>query len=341
MLLTDSDVATTEIISTLDPETMVVADALAKGRFLLPLSGPNSVCQRAWVECRSKLEAALATFTTYFGTTASQSHLAALNNTGGWYGTGTRARLRLSQIVVHDTYYSNSLSPIQQWVGYTALRILFQSAAFHFAAAKTSNTDRYEQKSEHYCKQEARLWGQVLAQGLPYVFSYFSCPGAIHDYQTGTWGASNLSNTVDVDNTNPVDQSIRIAITYYDNTNYVSPVNKNNSESGPSAILDYDLPAGQLLTIDITSLNPPNIDVPPPTGVSQGVAPYMNASHWQIYIGSSDPNAPLYLQVSGIPIATKVHTLPATFSVNTAVLGPGQTPQAASNLDFGNLITRG
>src|SRR6185437_9665958 len=125
-----------------------------------------------------------------------------------------------------------------------------------------------------------------------------------HDYQSGSWNAANLSNTVDVSNTNVTDQNIRVAITYYDNTVYVSPSNKGNGESGPSAILDYVLPASQLLNIDISSLNPPNTAVPPPTGLSQGVAPYNNASHYLSYVGTNDLNAPLYLQGSGTPIAT-------------------------------------
>src|SRR6185437_1356572 len=164
-----------------------------------------------------------------------------------------------------------------------------------------------------------------------------------HDYQSGSWNAANLSNTVDVSNTNLTDQNIRVAITYYDNTVYVSPSQKGNGESGPSAILDYVLPAGQLLNIDITSLNPPNTAVPPPTGLSQGVAPYNNASHWHVYTGTADPVGPMFLQTgpTGIPIAAKSATLQATLATNTALLGPGQSPMASSNLIFGNSLTRG
>ena len=336
--------ATADLMSALDPEVHTVATALSKDRerttFLLE-GGPASVCQRAWAECRAKLEAALASFNVYVGSMGMQSQYAAVLNSS-YYGSGTRARLRMNQIVVDDTFYANSLSVLQQWVIYTALKLLFQAAALHLSSGKDGkNSDRYSQKEERYRAEQGRLWQQLVAAGLPYVYAPLDCPGSLHGWSAGTWDSNALSTVSDQASINANDQNIRLAITYYDTNVYTSPLAKNNAESGPSQVIDFTIPAGQLVTVDISSLNPPDKTRPPQVGLSQGVVSYLSATHWLIYAGIDQEGSALYQQSAGIPVATTQYTLPATLVTSGPTLMQGQVPDPNSNAIFSGVIARG
>lgn len=337
-LYTDSDCTNSAALAQLDPEVNAVLDAVGKGANKSALA-ITDITSRAWVECRSKLEAALATFSTYIGQAGSEAHLAAVLNTG-LYGMGNRPRIRLGQIIASDTFYANSMSAIQQWVSYTALRLLFQAASYHFATSD-SKADRYERKEANYDRQAKRLWSQLVTQGLPWILSPIDCPGSIHGWNAGTWDATALSFTADLSNTNSQAQDIQVAITYYNATSYVSPTSKGNSESGPSAILQTTIPPDQLLSVSIARLTPTSATNTPNVGLSQGVLTFLTPTHWQVYAGTNTPNAPLYLQAAGIPISTAVVTLPATLATSGYILQKGQVPEAVGSLLFGQIITRG
>jgi hypothetical protein len=343
-LFTDTDVASLAAMRSLDNEVAAVAENASRGRNSseIVLSGtPDSITSQAWSECRSKLEASLVSFSTYIGSPGMQAHIAAVMNTGSnWGGFGTRAQIRLSQIVVSDTYYANSLSPIERWVTYTALRLAFQELSNRLGG--NDKIDRFEIKRQRYDTEARRVWQQIVAQGLPIVQCFFDAPGSIHAYNAGIWGPSCVSQTPDPNNTNADDQSIRIAITYVDADYYSSPTDKRNAESGPSQILTSILPASTLLNFNIATLNPPNMATPPPTGLSQPFAPFHTASHWQIYAGPAAPNLPLYLQVPMIPISQQSATLPATLLTTGPILDKGQHPSSnGGNLIFANAVTRG
>jgi hypothetical protein len=258
-LFTDSNVTDASLMQRLDPEVESVLAAERKNNAApaITIDGPGGIAENAWSECRSKLEAALASFNTYIGASGTQPHIAAVLNTGSLYGQGNRPRLRLQQIIASDFYYANSLSPIQRWVTYSALKMLFQTAANRFLGNANKSGDRYEKKYEFYGMKEAELWRHLLSQGIPWVYSGLDCPGAAHGWNAGVWDESAFTFSTDTANTNATDQTVRIAITYFDGTNYISPTLKNNSESGPSRILETTIPAAQLLTVSIARLNPP------------------------------------------------------------------------------------
>ena len=126
----------------------------------------EDICSQAWGECRAKLEAALTTFSTYIGTGGQQAHLGAVLNTGSpWGAFGIRAALRLNQIVVGDTYYSNSLSIIERWVTYAGLRLAFQELSNRFAGK--DQEDRFEAKRKRYQDMEDRLWQTLFLPESP------------------------------------------------------------------------------------------------------------------------------------------------------------------------------
>lgn len=340
MLFTDSDLLTTSDLLSVDPEIQtVIASASKPGQPALILEGQNGVIRQAWSECRAKLESSLAAFSTFVGVAGMQAHIGAVLNTGGWYGgNGTRPRLRLQQVVVGDTFYSNSISPLQRWVTYSALMLLFQTMANRLDS-KDKQGDRYEKKRAFYEQERRRWWSMVCSQGLPFLMGgYLSRPGATHDYNPGVWDNTALSLTPgETVWTTP--QQINLAITYVDTTAYYSATNRNNGESAGSDALSMLVPPNQQLTVSIASLNPPNVDNPPDVGISQGVAPMRGATGWNIYTGVG--NGPLYLQNTfPIPIVTTSYTL-LEFRFSGPVMGLGQHPDGGGQALFGNVIQRG
>lgn len=335
MLFTDNHVTTPGFCLALDPELESALTAGKKpGQNIITL---EAICEQAWSEARSKLEASLATFSTYIGTMGMQAHLSAVLNGGN----GTRARLRLTQIVTQDNYYAESLSPIERWVTYEALRLLFQTVANRLDS-KDKSGDRYERKREFYEKKSEQQFRQIQSQGIPFVTGYLSRPGALHDLNTGFWDKTALSlaaiNGQATDYVEPV--NLRIAITYVSDT-YISQTSKNNGESAPSDELTILVPPGQFLTVGIESLNPPSAANVPEVGISQGAAPRMNAVGWNIF-ASDKPNGTLWLQnPTPIPITMKTYTLPGSFVRNTYAVGRGQIPFASGNAIFGNVVQRG
>lgn len=334
-LFSDFNCTHERFITSLDPEAAAVLRTSHPKQSDSAIISLDQICSRAWAEARSKLEAALQCFSLYVGTAGSEAHISAVLNTGLW-GFGTRARIILSQLIDSDSLYSDSISPLQQWVTYLALRLIFQTAA-----DRLDKNDRYARKEERYAKRAKELWSQLLSQGLSFTNSYFDCPGSLHGWQAGIWDTTCLSLSADPNNTNANDMDVRVAITYVDNTVYVSPTNKQNGESGPSKIVATTIPAGQLLTVSIASLNPPSANNVPNVGLSQGIVPRNLASHWQIYAGTGVEGSPLYLQVPMIPVGTTAAALPATLRLSGPQLDNGQVPSAQGQLIFGNLIVRG
>jgi hypothetical protein len=337
-LFTDTNVTSPDLLMQLDPEAESVLRIQTRQQADAPGLTLDNLCLQAWQECRSKLEAALASFSMYVGTAGSEAHIAAVLNTGVW-GAGTRARLILNQVISSDTYYAQSLSPLERWVTYVALRLTFQTAADRFDTG--GKGDRYGKKEARYAERAKQMWAQVVAQGMPFTASYLDCPGSVHGWQSGIWDTTCLSLSPDPNNTNANDIDVRIAITYYDSSVYISPTQKMNGESGPSTILSTTIPAGQIQTVNIAGLNPPTSGNVPNVGLSQGVAPRLNTTHWQIYAGSNTPGSPLYLQAPAIPIANKTASLPATLQLSGPQIDNGQVPDSRGSALFGDVVVRG
>jgi hypothetical protein len=335
MLFTDSDLITGAQLVSLDPEVNAVIEMCQKGPTApIVLEGSGSICEEAWIECRNKLEAQLQLFSILYGQPGQQAHLSAVFNTG-LFSQGTRARLRLNQIVAHDIYYNASVSQIQKWVRFEALQILFRAASNRLRASK--DEDRYERKRKQYEYDAKIAWERLRASGLPYVFAYLDAPGAKHAVRAGSWSAANLSQ---IATGTSAQQSIFVAITYCAAPPYVSPTDKGNAESGPSAVLSMTLAQDHVVSVSIANLMPPDGSNPPHVGLSQGVAPFLTATHWNVYVGGSATD--LYLQNSDpIPIATKTYQLPDAPVLSGNGLEPGQFADPTANILFGNLVTRG
>lgn len=324
MLFTDSDIVSQKALAQVDSEVDLVASTSKR---TIVIEGTGSICRLAWQECGQMLLSAQQVYGAFYSQGAlSANHLSAIHNIGS---PRAQARCRLNQVVAHNKDYANSDSPLQQWMQYQALYLLFRDAAVRLASSK----DRYDEKSSRYSGLARARWDDIRAQGLPIVGKPLEAPGALHGFNSGTWSESNLSSA---SGGASAAQSVYVAITWYDSSAYASQSSKGNGESGASQILPFTIPLNQLLSVDITSLNPPT-GVMDPVGVASATFNPLNATHWNIYVGQTDDA--LWLQRAGIAIATKSAALTTDPVYSGNPLLSGQFPD--QNIVFQNTVSRG
>ena len=315
---------------------------------------PLTLCNQANAQCAaiiaSKLQSVIGA--TNFNPSGGAT---SLHNAAVIWGVRAQSnvvRLRMGQVVVDDLYYGDGPNssfipgPLHTWIIYWAISLGYRKLMGQVDA----NLDRAKIKYTQYRQLTAgEKWSLLRSTGIPYVRVPFPAPGAIFEPGQGTWGLNNLSQVVQAGTTGG---NYTVAITWVDQSsqsaNYVSPLNKNNSESGPSMVypstftdgmLQITLTAGHALSINITSLTPPNGQVSLPeasiTGVSQGTH---IATGWNIYIGDADGGS-LYLQnAQPIPVATKTYTLTTDPVLTGYTMGRGQYPDA--NMPMADLMMR-
>ena len=321
MLFTDSDVISAASLAQIDSEIAAVAGA-TKPPILV--DGPGSICEQAWRECATRIISAQQMYSSVFTAVGvSGGHQAAVNYIGG--PARNQARARLNQIVAHESQYAASASPIQIWLSYVALGLFFRDASARL------KQDRLQVKYDRYRQDADFAWGQLRQIGLPWLAQPMEAPGAKHSANAGTWSASNLAAVAG----SGTAQTLQVAITYYDQTRYVSETNSQNGESGPSGILPFALADGTVLQVSIAGLNPPT-GLMDQVGLSQTAWTPLNASHWVIWAGQ--PGGPLYWQAA-VPIATPVYVLAGDPVFSGLTLGFGQWPDLL--LVFQNTVGRG
>jgi hypothetical protein len=309
MLLTDSDLITIDSLLSIDSEAQTVA---AKSSPAISLTGARSVANIAWREVASKISAANQTYAVFQSQTGvSPAHTATIANTGVM--SSTQPRVRLSQVVAHDYAFANSQSPIQQFAAMYALYVLYRDAS-----GRMDKNDRLQTKMLRFLDASRSIWSQFVQTGLPTVLRPLECPGALHAFNAGIWNSSCVSAAAGSGSAGSWD----VAITYYDSSLYTSQAAKGNGESGPSSYLTVQTTAGQVITLNITGLIPPNGSMDP-IGTSQGVMLPLTATHWNVYAGAS--GGPLWYQGS-IPIATKTYTFAGAPVQSGTVLQLGQYP---------------
>ncbi len=339
MLLTDFNVVTLRDLLQIDAEVSSVALA---SKPAIKVEGDGSVIAQSWNESAAELQSAMQLYGTFLGSSGMQAHAAAILDVGG--PARQTPRVRLNQVVTQDYNYSQSSSPLKTWLIYRALYLFYRDASSRVVTA--SGKDRYDAKAEKFQQfADGKAFTALKSNGLPVVYKPLECPGSIHAFQAGQWGFSNLSSVSG--GTNPAAQNVQVAITYYDASVYVSPSSKGNGESGPSDVVNFTIAANQLLHVDISSLMPPTGTMEA-VGTASGIYTPLNATHWNIYAGpqvQSDPpngpslNVPMYLQRSGLPIATKSATLAVDPVFSGTRMQLGQFPD--TSLTFQKLAGRG
>lgn len=100
-----------------------------------------------------------------------------------------------------------------------------------------------------------------------------------------------------------------VAVTWVEQTRYLSPKTKGNSESAPSArATGISVTTANVLHVDISVLNPPNGLNPLNSALGQGLVIPGIASGWNVYVGAQ--GGTLFLQnATPIAIGTTGYTL--------------------------------
>ncbi len=234
-----------------------------------------------------------------------------------------RSRISLMQVCItppNPTEASVSHpSTLKRYGIYTALEMVYRAAYYR------KLTDRYEKRMADYRDQIRRkYWPRLFNQGVPIVLKPLAAPGAIHEFNAGTWDVNALSTPA---GTNALASTqYDVTITWVDNTKYVTAQTKGNGESGPGALVTgFPIAISTVLKIDITALKPPNGTAPINVAMGQGLVVPGNASGWNVYVGTQ--GGTLYLQNSTpVPIATKTYTLAGAPVLSGFALDSGQYP---------------
>ena len=278
--------------------------------------------------CGSKIIAQSQTMTGYYLSSGlGLNHVMAVMNVGA-FGI-ERPRLMLNQLVTLDPNPTKRQYRI--WLENVALQYLYRDAYARFGKSK----DRFGAKLELYIEEANNAWVDLANCGFPVLISgWLSCPGAIREFGAGTWDFHNLSATGS-GSTDP-GTSYDVAITWTGSP-YVSPTNKGNAESAPSAIASIAVTAGKVITVSIASLAPPTATAPA-VGIADGAFQRMLATGWNVYIGPT--NGTLRLQnASPIPIATQSYALANTPTTTGAIADVGQ--YSSVNMAYAPLTKRG
>ena len=271
MLLTDSDVISTATLQALDSECARVAAAETPA---IQLEGPDSIIRRAVTTCGDELKAAFQNFSGYLlSPSMNINHVAAVMNV--YSAAISRPRFRLNQVVAIEP--DPTKHAVRRWIEYSALEKLYRSAFHRFVGSK--NGDRYEAKMLLYHEEKDAAWRTLRSQGIPVVLIPLPCPGALREFDAGTFEASNVS-AAGSGSSDPGGKYL-VAITWVGQP-YVSPTNKANAESAGSAQVAVTTTAGQVITVATTGLTPPTLD-PPAVGTVEGLYTRMLSVGYQIY----------------------------------------------------------
>lgn len=316
MLFTDADIQTADALLAIDSEVPRVAQA---ENLLLAGPGQNSICRQAMTECAHWITAEMQSHGgVATGLGISGGHTAAVLDIGG--APSAVPYCRLSNVVASGNY-DNMQSNIERWVIYKTL------ALFYRAATNRKVNDRYEGKYRQYKADADNAESYLKSSGLPIVMSPLPCPGSAMEPDSGAWDATCVSL---VSGSGTSTDNYQIAITYLDSSLYVSPTDKGNAESGPSARIERVAESGKVFRLSISTLNPPTGSTPK-RGTAEGSVSYLTATHWNVYVGKVGGR--MFLQNGlPIPIGTTTYTLSGDPALTGDLLGLGQYPD--SNFAF-------
>jgi hypothetical protein len=317
-LINDSDFVSSLDMLALDPEITKAAAAEC-----ITVDGPAGIAAQACDEVGQKLLLETQAFTGFLPPFAMPyNQTAAVLNLVG--PSVNRARIALAQVIVgpQNPMESSIAKPshVKRYGIYLALS-LFYRAAFYRKA-----NDRYDNKRKMYEDEiRKKYWPRLFNQGCPIVYKPMACPGAIHEYNTGIWGPANVST---VAGTNAGAAAYDVAISWVDNTKYISPALKGNAESAPSATVPaVNAAIGQVLQISIAGLNPPNGQAPLNLALGQSLVMPGSASGWNVYVGTA--GGILYLQnAAPINIGTLSYKLPGAPVLSGYAADQGQYADA-------------
>jgi hypothetical protein len=321
VLFTDSDIITPVDLAVVDQE--ITSDAT---KLNVTLSGPNSIIRRSIEEAGTEITSSFQNFSGYLvGLGISANHVAAVLNT--LTTAINRPRARLNQVCATDPDATHL--HMKRWLEYRALTGFYRSL-YHRKVE-----DRFEKKMQNYRAEAKTAWNILTSNGLPIVLQPLACPGALRELASGVWGTSNVS--AGGSGSTEAGNAYDVAITWVNSQGYITWANNGNGESGPSAIVTLAAAAGQVLTLTLTGLNPPDGTIPQNLGTADGIYTPQPATGWNVYVGITGQT--LWLQNAlPIPVATTSYSLPNAPTLTGNPMGQGQHPDY--NFAFQDVLWR-
>lgn len=332
MLWTDDDFISPEDLAILDSEIPTIACDES-----LLLTGPTGFIRRQVDEAEQVILQKLEVFGGWVGSsTLSANHIQAVLNVGGG-AAAARVKVLMDQVVVSDRV-DLKWSHVKRWVCYRLVTSFYRNVY-----SRVASKDRLKSKLTEFSRELQRTQNQMFDDlGLPVVYQPLPRPAANYSVtavgnpgdgagsvlDSGSWGEENIAK---VPGTNPnFSGGIDVVVTYVCSQFYRSPVNRGNGESHPSNRVTASLSTNEVLSIDITSLNPSQ-GIQDPGTMALVVFTPLPATHWNLYVGRSGtrsdgtPN-PLYLQNTEgpIPISQKTYVMSAAPTFSGANAGIGQ-----------------
>lgn len=313
MLFTDGPFITPEDLNSIDGEFI----ELARDNGILVDGSSNSLLTRSTLAAGAELTAKIQNFSGYLvGVGVSSNHLAAVLNV---LSTAiNRPRMFLQQIPVTEP--NPTRMAVIEWVRYYCLYHFYQNMFF-----RNVKEDRFELKMKHYEREKKRRWKELSGNGIPVVLSPFSCPGAVWDYGSGTWSQSNVTSASTLAST--AGGVFYVTITWVQLPSYGGPTNPNGNESGGSVPMPSAIGPNEVISVNLSNLNPPTGLMQPAIGTAQGVYPPQVATNWNVYVGNS-PTGPFFLQNQApILITTTTYNLASDPVLSGPIQNPGQPAQ--------------
>lgn len=302
MLFTDRIFVTVEDMEHLHGKVQNVATDAS-----VTLAGAGGLIDRTIRECGAILHSRLLSYTgSIVGSDTNGPHMGAVLNIGAG---GSSQRLKLAQIVLE--HKDLGMSPVRDWVTLVCVRNLFRAAL-----GRGNDDSRYSDLFKLHNNEARQKLMDLAVYRLQAVNAPLFAPGATGIPGTGSIVAGNISTTAD-DGSWPAGAYF-VAVTFV-GEDYVSPTDKNNSESASHAALTKTVVLNDSLTVDISNL------VPNPSGEALPIGfrsmPKRTADRWMIY-ASTNRNE-LRLQAGPTDLTTTSLKVTA-FDAAGAILDSGQ-----------------
>lgn len=347
MLWTDDDFISPDDLAILDSEIPTIACDEN-----VPLTGPMGFIRRQTDEAEQVVLQKLEVFGGWVGSsTLSANHVQAVLNIGGG-AAASRVKVLMDQVVVSDRI-PLKWSHIKRWVCYRMVTSFYRNVY-----SRVASKDRYKSKLTEFSRELQRTQNQMFDDlGLPVCYQPLARPAAKYSLtangvfgdstsgsaiDTGTWDENNVAKQV---GTNPnFTGDIDVVVTYTCAQFYRNPVNRGNGESHPSDRVKVTLSTNEVLTVDITSLNP-SLGIQDPGTTALVVFTPLAATHWNVYVGKSGTQAngcpnPMYLQNTDGPIPIGVKTFAMTGAPVFSGYGPGIGQYADRRFQFMKTLQR-
>ncbi len=316
MLFTDGIFYSADDLLKIDSEIQDIASTAS------PTIDLNAVLADAQMEVGDYLLSLNIRYTSGWGYSYSGSAYGPLI---GLFSNATNTpQLSLSQVVVTNAEYPTMPTALKRYTMYVALANFYRDAS----RRKKADDRLAEKRDEYQLELKNKYEPRMRKAGIPVVQVPMPRPGALFLPAAGLWNEDNVT-AVD-GGSSSVDASYDVAITW------VNPTVGSNNESAPTDRIEFDVPSGSMIRLDITRLRPPDGTYPAASLATYPVTP-MVATAWNVYIG---PRGGMLTRQNTDPIALSIKQYTVDIPTTTGpAVGIGQFAETSLFLQ-GNVLQR-